>query len=351
MTGPQPAVAAVRSAVRAALADLPPGAVVLVACSGGADSLALAAGTGFVAARAGWRAGALVVDHGWHPDSAAVAARAAAGCRRFGLGPVEVLDAAALLAADPSGGPEAAARRARYALLEDAADRYGAAAVLLGHTLDDQAETVLLGLARGSGGRSLAGMPATRGRFRRPLLALTRAQTAGACAALGLDPWDDPANADPAYARSRLRALLPELDRVLGPGLPQALARTGELLAEDAEALEALAADLLAAAEAGSADGPEVERLAEAPRALRRRALLLAARRAGSPAGALTRAHVLALDALLVDWHGQGPVSLPGGVEARRDCGRLRIGSRRPDEETQTGWTPATSERTSNGSC
>lgn len=354
MTGPDPAVAAVRSAVRSALADLPPGALVLVACSGGPDSLALAAGAAFVATRAGRRAGALVVDHGWLPESAEVARTAADTCRTLGLDPVEVLDAGPLLAADRSGGPEAAARRARYALLEDAAARLGAAAVLLGHTLDDQAETVLLGLARGSGARSLAGMPAGRGIHRRPLLGLTRQQTARACAALGLTPWQDPANDDPAHLRSRLRGVLPELDRVLGPGLPQALARTAGLLAEDADALDALAAELLEAAgpdDPDDRDGPELVRLAAAPAALRRRALLLAARRAGCPAGALTRAHAVALDALLVDWHGQGPVSLPGGVEARRDCGRLRFGSRRPDEENQTGWTPATSERTSNGSC
>lgn len=333
MAGPAREVAATRSAVRVALDDLPTGARVLVACSGGADSLALAAATGFVAGRQGWRAGAVVVDHGWAPDSVAVAGRAAVHCRSLGLDPVMVLPAGPQ---DGPGGPEAAARKARYAVLDRVADRLDAAAVLLGHTLDDQAETVLLGLARGSGSRSLAGMPAVRGRYRRPLLGLTRADTEQACAALGLTPWRDPANADPAYLRARLRAVLPVLGEALGPGLAQALARTAALLAEDAAALDELASAVLLAATVSPdrsarpdrsiwPDRLEVAVLAAAPVAVRRRALLAAARRAGSPAGSLSRTHVLALDALLTDWHGQGPVSLPGGVEARRDCGRLLL--------------------------
>jgi tRNA(Ile)-lysidine synthase len=323
MTGPAPEVAAVRSAVRAALADLSPGARLLVACSGGPDSLALAAAIGFVAPREGWLAGAVVVDHGWQQDSAAVADRAAGACRSLGLAPVEVV---AVQPEHGSGGPEAIARRARYAALDLSADRHGVDAVLLGHTLDDQAETVLLGLARGSGGRSLAGMPAARGRYRRPLLGLDRAVTQRACAALGLTPWQDPANTDPAYTRSRLRAVMPVLAGALGPGLPQSLARTAELLAEDAEALDAAAAELLDRADAP--DGLDVALLMAAPAAIRRRALLAAARRAGAPAGSVGRSHVLALDALLVDWHGQGAVSLPGGLEADRDCGRLRVAPR-----------------------
>ncbi|MEJ2579420.1 MAG: tRNA lysidine(34) synthetase TilS, partial [Kineosporiaceae bacterium] len=183
---------------------------------------------------------------------AAVAARAADTCRGFGLDPVDVLVVDA--AAGPGGdGPEAAARTARYRALTGAADRYGAAAVLLGHTRDDQAETVLLGLVRGSGARSLAGMPARRGVFRRPLLDLSREGTGDACAALGLAPWQDPANADPAYARARLRPVLRSLAQVLGPGLPGALARSAALLREDADALDALAGRLLGDALPGDA--------------------------------------------------------------------------------------------------
>ncbi len=150
-----PPVAAVRNAVRASLAGLMPGDLVLAACSGGQDSLALAAALAFVAPRAGLRAGAVTVDHGLQEGSAEHAARLMPTLSGLGLDPVLV----ATVAVAGPGGPEAAARTARYAALEKTAADVGAAAVLLGHTLDDQAETVLLGLARGSGPRSLAGMP------------------------------------------------------------------------------------------------------------------------------------------------------------------------------------------------
>ncbi|WP_124344046.1 tRNA lysidine(34) synthetase TilS, partial [Cellulomonas algicola] len=254
MTGPDRRVADVRRAVTAAVADLPDGALVLVACSGGPDSLALAAATAFVADRSVrrgprvLRAGAVVVDHALQPGSADVAARTAAVCRSLGLDPVVV----ERVVVDAPGGPEAAARHARYAALDAVAERLGAAAVLLGHTLDDQAETVLLGLARGSGARSLAGMPRVRGVLRRPLLGLRRTDTVGACAALGLDPWHDPTNAgaaDDAPLRSRVRErVLPLLERELGPGVADALARTAEQLREDADTLDTLATTLLTTA-------------------------------------------------------------------------------------------------------
>ncbi|CAL8969636.1 tRNA(Ile)-lysidine synthase [Cellulomonas sp. T2.31MG-18] len=335
MTGPSAAVAAVRLAVSRELADLPAGSLVLVACSGGADSLALAAGTAFVVGRAArhvdeaggvppLRAGAVVVDHGLQDGSATVATRAAEQCRRLGLDPVLVVP----VTVDGPGGPEAAARDARYAALEEAARRTGAAAVLLGHTLDDQAETVLLALARGSGARSLAGMPTRRGPFRRPLLQLRRADTAAACTAQRLLPWQDPTNAaaPDGPRRSRVRhQLLPAAERVLGPGVVPALARTAEQLREQADAVDELADRLLA--EAASRGVPtagwDAETLAAAVPGVRRAALHAAALRTGCPPGSVTRLHVLALDALLVDWHGQGPVHLPGGMVGVRECGRL----------------------------
>ncbi|MGZ4649948.1 MAG: tRNA lysidine(34) synthetase TilS [Kineosporiaceae bacterium] len=325
MTGPAAAVAAVRAALRTALGDLPKGSHVVVACSGGADSLALAAATAFVAPRTGLTAGAAVVDHGWHPASASVAAAAAQACLRLGLAPVRVLDVADAVAGG-RGGPEAAARDARYAALAQAADEQDAVAVLLGHTLDDQAETVLLGLARGAGGRSLAGMPARRGRLRRPLLDLSRTTTRDACAALGLTPHEDPANTDPAYTRVRVRRVMDVLEGALGPGLPAALARTAAQLAQDADALDAFAGDLLG--RAGVAGGYDVAVLAAAPDAVRRRALLAAARSAGSPAGALGSRHALALDALVAGRRRgarHGPVHLPGGILATRACGTLSL--------------------------
>jgi tRNA(Ile)-lysidine synthase len=310
----------VRRAVRAAVTDLPPGALVIAAVSGGPDSLALAAGLAGIAGPAAertLRAGAVVVDHGLQPGSDARADAAAAACRGLGLDPV-VVERVTVAGA---GGPEAAARTARYAALDAAADRLGAAAILLGHTLDDQAETVLLGLARGSGARSLAGMPAVRGRLRRPLLGLRRDRTVAACAELGLQPWTDPHNDDPAYSRVRVRRdLLPALEATLGPGVAEALARSADLLRDDADALDALAA---AALERPDALATPV--LAAQPAAIRTRVLRLAALAAGAPAGRLTAAHVRSIERLVTDWHGQGPVRLPAGLEASRACDRLAI--------------------------
>ena len=315
MTGPPVATAAVRVAVRRCLADLPADAAVAAAVSGGADSLALAAALAFE------RPGscALVVDHGLQPGSREVAHRVARQCRGLGLGCTVLADEPARRpgSADPRrpGGPEASARDLRYRLLDDAAERLGFSAVLLGHTLDDQAETVLLALARGSGARSLAGMPATRGRYRRPLLPLDRATVRLACAEAGLDAVEDPHNADPAFARARTRhEALPALERALGPGVAAALARTADLLREDADALDALTPDL--------PDEPSCAELEQLPPALRSRALKRWAERAcGS---AVTRAHVDAVRALVDSWRGQGGVALPGGVVVERADGRLR---------------------------
>lgn len=325
MSGPSAAVAAVRAAVRADLTGLTgpgPGALVLVACSGGADSLALAAATGWVAPRLGLRAGAVVVDHRWHVDSPAVAAAAAAACGDLGLDPVEVA------AVDPGsvGGPEAAARDARYTALEQVRERTGAVAVLLGHTADDQAETVLLGLARGSGTRSLAGMPAVRGRLRRPLLGLSRAQVRECGAALGLVPAVDPSNADPRLARARVRhRVLPVLETELGPGVAAALVRTARAARDDAEYLEQAAARLRAGL-TDAAGSLECAQLAVAAPALRRRVLRAAAIAAGSPATDLSAGHIDAVDGLLLAWHGQRGVDLPGRVRAVRRGGWLRFG-------------------------
>ncbi len=326
-------MAAARNAVRAATADLAPGDLVLVACSGGADSLALAAATAFVTRRSGVRAGAVIVDHGLQPGSGGVAADAARTCRGLGLDPVEVRR----VVVGSDGGLEAAARAARYAALEDVARDRGAAGVLLGHTLDDQAETVLLGLARGSGARSLAGMRAVRGLWRRPFLGLRRSDTEAVCTANGLAYWQDPTNgAAGTPLRSQVRArALPALEGVLGPGVAEALARTADQLRDDADLLDGLADDLLerarrevdVAGTGGDQDGRGivlgVEVLAGAPPALRRRALRSAAAAAGAPAGALGHTHVAALDALVTRWRGQGPLHLPGDLRAWRACGRL----------------------------
>jgi tRNA(Ile)-lysidine synthase len=313
-------VAAVRSAVRRSLSELPPGALVLVACSGGADSMALAAATGFVAPRLRLRPGLVTVDHGMQEGSADRASAVAGWARGTGFDPVEVapVDVTAL-----PGGPEAAARAARYAALAGAAERYGAAAVLLGHTRDDQAETVLLALARGAGPRGLSGMPYRKGPLLRPLLDVTRADTSKACAALGLAVWTDPHNSDPAYARSRVRAgALPALVAALGPAVVDNLARTAGQLAADTAALDALADAALTAARTGDG-GLHVAALADLPDAVRTRVLHMWAAELGAPGGALSHRHVAALDALVAGWHGQGPTALPGGILVTRRAGTL----------------------------
>lgn len=327
--GPHPAVATVRLGVRRSLARLEPGDLALAACSGGADSLALAAALAFEAPRAGLRAGAVTVDHGLQAGSEAQAATVAATARELGLDPVHSVRAEVASRDAPGGaaaypGPEAAARNARYAAIGAVAAECGAAAVLLGHTLDDQAESVLLGLARGSGARSLAGMDEVTGPYLRPLLGVRREQTRAACAAMGLEPWDDPQNSDQAYARTRVRQqILPLMEELLGPGVAEALARTAELLRADADALDAIAVP--AAADMLDPAGLDVAGLAALPAAIRTRVLRRAAIAAGVPAGALTAAHVSELDALVTRWHGQKWADLPGGVRCRRRYGRLHF--------------------------
>jgi tRNA(Ile)-lysidine synthase len=314
-----PPIADIRRAVRAALpadrADVAQRPLALVALSGGPDSLALAAATAFEAPRAGWRAGAVIVDHGLQEGSDAVARRAAEQARELGLEPVHIAE----VWVGTEGGPEAAARDARYAALEQVAAETGAEVVLLGHTLDDQAETVLLGLARGSGATSLQGMAAASGRYRRPLLGIRRTATVQACADAGLEPWTDPHNADAAYARVRVRReVLPVLERELGPGVAEALARTAEQLREDAEALDAfaeeVAEDLADHAEAGIS--LPVRALEANPPALRQRIIRFVV--ASEFGVALSRSQTLEVARLVTDWHGQAGVDLPGVRVVRR---------------------------------
>jgi tRNA(Ile)-lysidine synthase len=274
-----------------------------VALSGGPDSLAL------TAVAAGVRpTTALIVDHGLQPDSASVAETARQAAVDLGCADARVLR----VAVGRRGGPEAAARAARYEALNEAS---GGAPVLLGHTLDDQAETVLLGLGRGSCARSLAGMRPHQPPWCRPLLGLRRAVTHAACDELGLTPWRDPHNVDPAYTRSRLRTeVLPLLEDVLGGGVAEALARTAAGLREDCDALDELAGASLDAALAERA--LDIRRLDRLPDALRRRVIrgwLLAA-----GATDLTDNQIRRVDDLVMNWHGQGGVAVGSSLRNQR---------------------------------
>jgi tRNA(Ile)-lysidine synthase len=210
-------------------------------------------------------------------------------------------------------------------VLEQVAEHTGAAAVLLGHTRDDQAETVLLGLTRGSGGRSLAGMRRSFDSYRRPLLDVTRAETVTACQVEGLEFWDDPHNHDPGFTRVRVRrTVLPLLERELGPGVADALARTADMLRDDMDLLDDLADT--AWGDLRDEDGHlPVDGLAGTPTPVRRRVLRLAALAAGSPGAELFHEHVLAMDSLLTDWHGQKWIDLPGHLRCVRREGALRF--------------------------
>ena len=311
-----------RQAVRAQLADLHSGDVVLVALSGGADSLALAAATAAEAQAGDVRAGAVIVDHDLQADSATVASKAADQAATLGLHPVEVVS----VSVDAAGlGPEANARAARYDALTAAAQRADARAVLLAHTLDDQAETVLLGLSHGSGARSLAGMAPRRGLWRRPFLAIRREDTVAACTAWHLQPWQDPHNDDSSFARVRLRReVMPALHAALGTNVSDALARTADRLRDDDEALTQWARRV--AAEASRDDGGfDVTAIAAVPAAVRHRVLRQLAVAAGVPARSWNSTHLTTLDRLITAWHGQGPAALPAGVVVKRDCGRLYL--------------------------
>ncbi len=327
-----------RGAVAAGVEDLAPGATVLVACSGGPDSLALAAAAGWVAARGGLTARSVVIDHGLQAGSAEVAEGAARASAALGV-PADVVR---VEVAGP-GGLEAAARDARYAALRQAAEDAGAAAVLLGHTRDDQAETVLLRLSRGSGARSLGSMAPRTGVFRRPFLDLPRATVHAAASEvlepLGLRAWADPHNADPSFARVRVRTLLDGLGEELGPGVVLGLTRSAALLRDDADALEAWAAEAFDSVVRVAADGvsAECDDLAGLPAAVRSRVLRAMAFAAGCPAAELDFDHVVRLRAFVEDWHGQGEASLPGGVRAERACGRLWLRSSIPENGVAGG--------------
>ena len=300
--------AAARHGVRAALADLDPGADLVIGLSGGSDSLALTAAAAFVAKQRGDRLVAVVVDHRLQAGSDRIAQRAVVQAESLGVDAQVVA-----VAVGTEGGPEAAARAARLEVLTS----LGADAVLFGHTLDDQAETVLLGLGRGSGPRSIAGMAMQSGVIRRPLLALTRLDTQHICRIHGLEWWTDPHNSDPRFRRSRLRTeVVPLLEEVLGGGVVGALGRTADQVRADNDLLDQLAAENRSL---------RIADLTELHPALRSRVLRRAALDAGAAADELAAVHVDEIGRLVVDYRGQQHIELPGGVSAMRTDGRIEF--------------------------
>jgi tRNA(Ile)-lysidine synthase len=309
----------IRSAVRNHLERIPAGENVIVACSGGADSLALAYSIAKEAPVFALSLIGVTVDHQLQDRSRAQAERVLRQLADSGIANPEILTVT-VLATD---GMEASARRARYEALSMASQRFGAAKVFLGHTRDDQAESVLLGIARGSGTRSLSGMAPDIGIYRRPLLGITRQETESACQEVGLEAWHDPHNVDLRFRRVRARSrVLPLMEEELGPGISAALARSASLLRDDADALDEWAEREFEGMDWRSLD---CQALADLPRAVRTRVIRLALYRAGAPTGSISADHVVGVEALVSTWHGQGSLDLPGGVKVVRLSGRLSL--------------------------
>ena len=300
---------------------------VIVGCSGGPDSLALADAAAWAVPQLGGALTVVVVDHALQPDSAQVAQRAADACRAIGIDDVEIRR----VQVGTDGGPEAAARTARrQALLAVACDR-NCDQILLAHTLDDQAETVLLRLARGSGARSLSAMRSCDAPWHRPFLEIPRTTVHQVAKErlepLGFTPWDDPHNHDSRFARVRVRNSMDMLETDLGPGLTANLARSAKLLGDDADALDVWAhGEFTRIVDAQDHScSADVTALAELPRAVRTRVIRLMHQSLVGVHEDLTFEHIQQVEATISRWKGQGPVSLPAGITARVECGRLTL--------------------------
>jgi len=310
---------AIRNAVKEQLERCEAGDCILVAVSGGADSLALAYATLVESSPLAIKAIAVTIDHQLQEKSSDQAAKVEKQLRAMGYQDVVVAKVKVSL----ESGLEAGARSARYEALQRIALEKNAVKVLLGHTRDDQAESVLLGLARGSGTRSLSGMASENGIYLRPLLALTRAQTEAACTEFGIEYWNDPHNENHDFSRVRVRReVLPVMEEQIGPGIAAALARSAALLRDDADALDAIASAEISRHNLTDFECSELELL---PRAIRTRILRTAIYAAGAPSGSISADHIGAVEALVTSWHGQGLVSLPGGVKVERISGRLSL--------------------------
>ena len=261
----------------------------------------------------------VVVDHGLQEGSAQITSQTISKLKAIGYTQVE----SAVAQVKITDGLEASARRARYQIFNQFIDTYRPKYFLLAHTLNDQAESVLLGLARGSGARSLSGMAAENNIYVRPLLKISRHTTVAACREGGIEIWSDPHNDDLRFARVRTRKnVLPNLEENLGPGITEALVRSADLLRDDADALDSFAREYFAQTDPLNLSVSELERL---PKAIRTRVLRLAIYKAGAPTGSLSAEHINGAEALISDWHGQKELSLPGDVKLLRNSGRITL--------------------------
>jgi tRNA(Ile)-lysidine synthase len=290
-----------------AVDDLEPGARVVVGCSGGADSLALLV----LSSALGFAVVAVYVDHGLRRGTELDARVVGQAAQRVGAGFRRVA-----VELEPGGNLEARARDARYAALERERAQAGASAVFVGHTRDDQAETVLLHVMRGSGFAGLAGIPPRRGSVRRPLLGLRRADTHEICLRAGLAPVQDPMNDDIGHRRVWVRReLIPRLERGADRDLVEVLARQADVMRDDDAVLEELA---------GARATDDVAMLRALPPALARRVVR---RFVGTPPPSLAT-----IERIMRVVHGEATATeLPGGGRAERIGGRLvRIPGARP---------------------
>ena len=304
-----PAQGLIRLAVRTSLtSNTKPGQKLLIAVSGGADSLALAAACEFEAKKLGLKIAAAVIDHSLQKDSDKVAAQTAKTLAALGFEEVVVKK----ISVGKAGGPEAAARTARYTALETLRQKTKSNFVVLGHTSSDQAETVLLGLVRGSGSKSLSGMSEKTGFLLRPLLGIERATTEAFCKDSGIKYWSDPQNKDEKFLRVMIRKhVLPFLEKQLGGSVAASLVRTSDQLREDNTYLESQADKSFKkyAKVSGSGISFDAKAIEKLPAAILNRVIKKALDGFGSES---SRTHVLAVSDLVLSWHGQKPLALPG---------------------------------------
>jgi len=312
-----------QNAVQNLLKDFDAGDYVLVGCSGGADSLALAWTTLVVGKRLELKTGVIIVDHQLFPESNSVALNAKKQCEDLGIEEVIIKK---VNVEQTHEGLEAAARIARYEAFENVLQETNAQVILLAHTQDDQAETVLMRLTRGSGAKSLSGMAQVSGKYLRPFLHLRKKLVHDSLDLIGLKAWQDPANTDHQFLRVKVRhELMPKIVEVLGESAISSLDKTSQLLRLDNQALEDLAQQFFESQKDVKTNGLEISELEKLPEAIRTRVLRICAIASGVHPGPFSFEHIEAIDALVKNWHGQGNVDLPGFIQATRVNGSLRF--------------------------